>query len=200
MNNISLLKWDHQKTNHICKCAVALGSNLGNSLSILEGALSELSHISGIIVKSHSSWYKTKAVGPSQPDYFNACAVLEVEIAPRLLLNKLFFIENQFGRERQERWGPRTLDLDLLLYEDLILDTPTLQIPHPRMSDRSFVLVPLAEIAPNWIEPISGCRIQYLLHNVECDDVHLVKMVKNKGECNISTRKKGRDINLLIHK
>ena len=76
------------------------------------------------------------------------------------------------------------------LYEDLILDTPTLQIPHPRMSDRSFVLVPLAEIAPNWIEPISGCTIQYLLHNVECDDVHLLKMVKNKGEWNISTRKK----------
>ena len=183
MKNTSLLlKWDPQKTNHSCKCAVALGSNLGDSLGILEGALSQLSHISGIRVKSHSSWYKTKAVGPSQPDYFNACALLEVEIAPRLLLKKLLFVENQFGRERQEHWGPRTLDLDLLLYEDLILDTPTLQIPHPRMIDRSFVLVPLSEIAPNWIEPISGCTIQYLLHDVECGDVHLVKMVKNKGE------------------
>jgi 2-amino-4-hydroxy-6-hydroxymethyldihydropteridine diphosphokinase len=145
------------------RSAIALGSNLGDSLHTLEGALTKLSQTPGIIVRSRSSWYQTKAVGPPQPDYLNGCALLEVELAPQILLDKLLAIEMEFGRVRQERWGARTLDLDLLLYDDLILDTPTLQIPHPRMSDRSFVLVPLAEIAPNWVEPISRRTIQDLL-------------------------------------
>jgi len=154
------------------KCAVALGSNLGDSRQTLAAAVEHLAHLPGISLHAQSSWYRTKAVGPPQPDYLNACVVLSVEMAPQLLLETLGKIETQFGRVRQERWGPRSLDLDILLYDDLILNTPTLQLPHPRMRERAFVLAPLAEIAPDWVEPVSGWAIAELLQRVECSDIH----------------------------
>ncbi|NJR75564.1 MAG: 2-amino-4-hydroxy-6-hydroxymethyldihydropteridine diphosphokinase [Scytonema sp. CRU_2_7] len=154
--------------------AIALGSNLGDSRSILEAATETLAQTPGIILKAKSSWYKTKAVGPPQPDYINGAVILQVEMIPQLLLKTLLQIENKFGRVRQERWGARTLDLDLLLYNDLILNTPNLQVPHPRMRERAFVLVPLAEIAPDWVEPISGCAIKELVKKVGCSEVHLL--------------------------
>ncbi|MDM9380237.1 2-amino-4-hydroxy-6-hydroxymethyldihydropteridine diphosphokinase [Chlorogloeopsis sp. ULAP01] len=154
--------------------AIALGSNMGDSHAILEAALETLARTPGIILKAKSHWYKTKAVGPPQPDYLNGCAILQVDILPQLLLEILLDIEKKSGRIREERWGPRLLDLDLLLYDDLILDTPNLQIPHPRMQERAFVLVPLAEIAPDWIEPISGRRIKQLVKEVDCSEVHLL--------------------------
>lgn len=155
------------------RSAVALGSNIGDSQTILEAAIKSLAQTSGILLEAKSRWYKTKAVGPPQPDYLNGCVTLQVEMLPQQLLEILLGIEQQFGRVRQERWGPRTLDLDLLLFDDFIVDTPNLQIPHPRMRDRAFVLVPLAEIAPDWIEPVSGCVIKELLKEVDCSDVHL---------------------------
>ncbi|MBD2446939.1 2-amino-4-hydroxy-6-hydroxymethyldihydropteridine diphosphokinase [Nostoc sp. FACHB-152] len=155
--------------------ALALGSNLGDSQTILETAIAQLAALPGIELKSASSWYKTKAVGPPQPDYINGCAILQVAMTPQLLLDTLLATEQKFGRVRQERWGPRSLDLDLLLYDQVILDTPTLQIPHPRMRERAFVLVPLAEIAPDWIEPVSGYAIKQLVKDVDCSDVHLLK-------------------------
>lgn len=148
------------------KTAIALGSNLGDSLSILENALLELAQTPGIILVSQSRWYQTKAIGPTQPDYLNGCAILQVELTPEELLNTLLEIETKFGRVRLEKWGPRTLDLDLLLYGDIILDTPNLQIPHPRMTERAFVLVPLAEIAPDWIDPVSQKAIAFLQQEV----------------------------------
>ncbi|QDL06838.1 2-amino-4-hydroxy-6-hydroxymethyldihydropteridine diphosphokinase [Brasilonema octagenarum UFV-E1] len=154
--------------------AIALGSNLGNSQAILEAALEELEHTPDITVKSHSSWYRTKPIGPSQPDYLNGCALLEVQLSPQKLLETMLGIEQEFGRVRQERWGPRTLDLDVLLFDELILETPDLQIPHPRMTERAFVLVPLAEIAPDWIEPVSGMPISQLVQKVDCSGVSLV--------------------------
>jgi 2-amino-4-hydroxy-6-hydroxymethyldihydropteridine diphosphokinase len=154
------------------RSAIALGSNLGDSLAILAAALQNLAQTPGIAIEAQSSWYSTKAVGPPQPDYLNGCAILQVKILPQALLATLLAIEQQFGRVRQEHWGPRTLDLDLLLYDNLIVDQPNLQIPHPRMRERAFVLVPLAEIAPNWIEPISGQTIEALLQNVDRSDVH----------------------------
>lgn len=152
-------------------CAIALGSNLGDSHAILEAALSTLAATPNINLQAKSSWYQTKAVGPPQPDYLNGCAILHVQTQPQLLLETLLDIEAQFGRVRRERWGARSLDLDLLLYNDLILDTPTLQLPHPRLKERAFVLVPLAEIAPDWIEPVSGCAIAELLQAVDCSGV-----------------------------
>jgi 2-amino-4-hydroxy-6-hydroxymethyldihydropteridine diphosphokinase len=155
--------------------AIALGSNLGDSRAILEGAIEWLDRLSGITVVRRSQWYRTAPVGPPQPDYLNGCAILHVDCragcrvdySPQDLLAALLHIEQEFGRVRGERWGPRTLDLDLLLFDRLILDTPTLQIPHPRMRERAFVLVPLAEIAPDWIDPISGKSIVQL-----CEELH----------------------------
>jgi 2-amino-4-hydroxy-6-hydroxymethyldihydropteridine diphosphokinase len=146
--------------------AIALGSNLGDSLAILEGAIDRLERSPGISVRRYSRWYRTAPIGPPQPDYLNGCAVLDVESTPEALLETLLQIEREFDRVRGERWGPRTLDLDLLLYDGLILETPTLQIPHPRMRERAFVLIPLAEIAPDWNEPISGKAIAQLCEEV----------------------------------
>lgn len=151
--------------------AIALGSNLGDSRAILESALKILAQTPGISLQAQSGWYQTKAVGPPQPDYLNGCAILQTQMSPPQLLETLLGIETKFGRLRLERWGPRTLDLDLLLFDEIILDTPTLQLPHPRMRERAFVLVPLAEIAPAWIEPVSGMAIAELLRTVDCSGI-----------------------------
>ncbi|AFW93873.1 2-amino-4-hydroxy-6-hydroxymethyldihydropteridine diphosphokinase [Dolichospermum sp. UHCC 0352] len=160
--------------NNAARTAIALGSNIGNSQGILAGALEALAQTSGITIEAKSSWYRTKAIGPTQPDYLNGCAILLVQMSPQTLLQQLLTIEQKFGRERQEHWGPRTLDLDLLLYDDLILHQPNLQIPHPRMTERAFVLVPLVEIAPDWIDPISQRVIRDLLLEIDTNDVHLL--------------------------
>ena len=142
--------------------AIALGSNLGDSLAILEAALVALDEHADIALVSRSNWHKTAPIGPPQPDYLNGCALLRTTLEPQALLEQLLAIEQRFGRQRGERWGPRHLDLDLLLYADQRVDTDDLQIPHPRMRERAFVLVPLAEIAPDWVEPVSGLTIAVL--------------------------------------
>jgi len=152
--------------------AIALGSNLGNSREILEAALQSLSQRQGIQVLKRSRWYQTAAVGPPQPDYLNGCALLSVALSPQKLLGILLQTEAQFGRVRRERWGPRTLDLDLLLYADWVLNLPELQIPHPRMRERAFVLIPLAEICPDCVDPVSGDTITQLAKTVDWSGVH----------------------------
>lgn len=151
--------------------AIALGSNLGDSRAILDSSLKILDQTPGISLELQSSWYCTEPVGPPQPDYLNGCALLKVEMNPPELLETLLAIEAKFGRVRQERWGPRILDLDLLWFDDLILETPKLTLPHPCLRERAFVLVPLAEIAPNWIDPISGKAIAQLVQEVDCSGV-----------------------------
>lgn len=153
------------------RCAIGLGSNLGDSRATLEEALRLLAQTPGITLNATSGWYLTKAVGPPQPDYLNGCALLDVQRSPQELLETLLGVEAKFGRVRREKWGPRTLDLDLLLFDNLILETSTLVIPHPRMRERAFVLVPLAEIAPDWVEPISGKAIAHLLKAVDSSGV-----------------------------
>lgn len=155
------------------KCAIALGSNLGESRTILEKSLKILAKTPGVTLQRCSSWYQTTPVGPPQPDYLNGCALLEVQLTPQELLTNLLKIETKFGRIRKEHNGPRTLDLDILLFDDLILNTPHLQIPHPRMNQRAFVLIPLAEIAPDWIEPVSSCAIAQLVQTLDCSGVKL---------------------------
>lgn len=155
----------------LIKVAIALGSNLGNSSEIISQTLQVLQATKGINCLHCSSLYQTVPVGPPQPDYLNACVTLEVDLSPLALLDTLLAIESQFGRVRKERWQARTLDLDLILYGDLILDTPRLTIPHPRMSDRAFVLVPLAEIAADGIDPITQKTIGQLLQGLDCSGV-----------------------------
>jgi 2-amino-4-hydroxy-6-hydroxymethyldihydropteridine diphosphokinase len=136
--------------------AIALGSNLGASRTTLDEALEALSRNEGVRVIRRSSWYRSAPIGPVQPDYVNGCALLEVSLAPEALLDVLQATENRFGRVRAERWGPRTLDLDLILYGAQRIATERLEVPHPRMAERAFVLLPLAEIAADWIDPVSG--------------------------------------------
>jgi 2-amino-4-hydroxy-6-hydroxymethyldihydropteridine diphosphokinase len=151
--------------------AVALGSNLGDSYRLLESALKVLADQPGIALETQSPVYQTIAVGPPQPDYLNCCALFATYLDPEAFLAILLQTEAQFGRIRRERWGPRLLDLDLLLFDDLILEQPNLQIPHPHLSERAFVLVPLNDIAPNWIEPISQKTIAALVQQVDCAGV-----------------------------
>jgi 2-amino-4-hydroxy-6-hydroxymethyldihydropteridine diphosphokinase len=153
------------------RAAIALGANLGDTVATLNSAIAVLAQHPNITLISRSSWYQTAAVGPPQPDYINGCIVIETELEPQELLTLLLTIEDQFGRVRQERWGARTLDLDLLLYSDRTLSTPHLELPHPRMAIRAFVLVPLAEIAPTWIDPISSRSIEQLVLMVNCTEV-----------------------------
>ncbi len=154
------------------RCAIALGSNLGNSQQILANAIDRLKTFPEIELIAVSSWYITAPVGPPQPDYLNGCATIKTSLTPLELLNTLHAIEAEFGRVRVEIWGARTLDLDLLLCAQEIIDIPALQLPHPRMNERAFVLIPLAEIAPNWIEPKSGDTIETLRNKLECVGVN----------------------------
>lgn len=143
-------------------CAIALGSNLGDSQQILRAALVALHDPPIVELVAQSSVYQTVAIGPVQPDILNACVLINTTLAPQHLLSRLLQIEHTFGRVRRQRWGPRTLDLDLIFYGQVCLTEPNLHIPHPRLRERAFVLVPLAEIAPNWLDPVSGQSVRLL--------------------------------------
>jgi 2-amino-4-hydroxy-6-hydroxymethyldihydropteridine diphosphokinase len=148
-------------------CAIALGSNLGDSRRTLQLALAALHSPPDQLLVAQSSLYQTVAIGPPQPDILNACALVHTTLSPKGFLQRLLSIEQDFGRVRRERWGPRTLDLDLLFYDQAIITEPGLHIPHPRLRERAFVLVPLAEIAPHWLDPVTGQSIQDLCKAVD---------------------------------
>lgn len=142
---------------------IGLGSNLGDSAAILADAAQALADTPGVRVKAVSSLYYTAPVGGvQQPDYCNQAALLTTSLGPEELLGVLLAIEAEFGRTRTVRWGPRTLDLDLLLYGQEVLATPTLTVPHPRLHERGFVLAPLVELSPEWTHPTKGCTIKQL--------------------------------------
>jgi 2-amino-4-hydroxy-6-hydroxymethyldihydropteridine diphosphokinase len=137
---------------------IALGANIpspaGTPRQTLDAAIARLAELGH--VTANSSYYETAPVGfADQPTFLNAAIALETQLDPQTLLDRLLEIERSFGRDRSHGIpnGPRTLDLDLLLYGDRILDTHVLQLPHPRMAQRSFVLLPMAEIAPELVHP-----------------------------------------------
>jgi len=136
---------------------VALGANIGEPAATVLAAFTALADLSGSRVLRTSSLYRTAPVGlRNQPDFINAAAALETTLGAEALLTALLDVEVRFGRHRRERNGPRTLDLDLLLYNDIELDLPRLTLPHPRLHLRAFVLQPLAEIAPHLEIPGRG--------------------------------------------
>lgn len=144
---------------------VALGANLGDAAQTLRLALKALARVPGVEVLKASSLYRTAPVDSSGPDYLNAVVALRTQLAPHALLDALQAIENNHGRERPYPNAPRTLDLDLLLYGTTRLNTHRLTVPHPRMHQRAFVLVPLAEIAPDLVsqsmmERVAGQAIE----------------------------------------
>ncbi|GAA3749069.1 2-amino-4-hydroxy-6-hydroxymethyldihydropteridine diphosphokinase [Terriglobus aquaticus] len=153
--------------------AIALGSNLagehGSREAILEGAVNALNALG--TVKARSTWHETDPVGyAEQPRFLNGAVLLQTDLPPQELLRGLLRVEQRFGRDRTHGIanGPRTLDLDLLLYDDLILEAPELVLPHPAMHTRSFVLAPLAEIAPDWIHPLLRTSVRDLFASVSC--------------------------------
>jgi 2-amino-4-hydroxy-6-hydroxymethyldihydropteridine diphosphokinase len=130
---------------------VALGSNLGDPLGQVEQAFEALNRLPATRLVARSRLYRSTPMGgpPGQPDYLNAVARLVTGLAPLDLLRGLQAIEQASGRQRGERWGPRTLDLDVLVYGSVQIDSAELQVPHPRMTERPFVLLPLYEVAPS---------------------------------------------------
>jgi len=153
---------------------LSMGSNLGDRLELLRSGVKGLAATPGVRVVKLSSIYETTPVGVTgQPDYLNLVAAIETELTPYELLRTCLAIEKENGRERSVRWGPRTLDLDILLYDDVHMETDDLVIPHPRMKERAFVLVPLLEIEPeivvlgqpasDWLDqiPDKGQKVRY---------------------------------------
>ena len=144
------------------RAAIALGSNLGDRQAHLAHAVSRLSEILANL--RHSTWYDTAPVGvsPDQPRYLNGAVIGETTLPARALLGRLLELEGERGRTRPSAMAPRTLDLDLILYGDAVIREPGLQVPYPRFRERLFVLEPLAEIAPDWIDPETGEAISVL--------------------------------------
>lgn len=153
------------------KALISLGSNLGDSIATLKSALALLKNTSGIKIDKISSFYKTPPVGGViQDDFINACALLDVAFNAHDLMQTLLDIEKEFKRERIIRWGPRTLDLDLIDFNGEISNDSFITLPHPRAYQRAFVLVPANEIAPDLL--LGGkYSIQHYLKNLSENDI-----------------------------
>jgi 2-amino-4-hydroxy-6-hydroxymethyldihydropteridine diphosphokinase len=136
------------------RTVVAFGANLGDRLATMRAAARELATVAEVEATSHV--YATAAVGPPQPDYLNAAALVRTTEPPDKLLDALLSIEGRLGRVRAEKWGPRTIDLDLLWIEATVVATARLVVPHPRLRERAFALVPLLELVPDARDPRTG--------------------------------------------
>jgi 2-amino-4-hydroxy-6-hydroxymethyldihydropteridine diphosphokinase len=146
------------------KIFIGLGSNLGERESMIRLALEDLSRLPETRLLRASSLYDTEPVGEVvQPNFLNAVAELDSELSARQLLWNLHLIEKRLGRVRTQRWGPRTIDLDLLLYGDEVIESSDLRVPHPELALRSFVLVPLVELDPMLVHPVTGETLLHLL-------------------------------------
>ncbi|MDW2744321.1 2-amino-4-hydroxy-6-hydroxymethyldihydropteridine diphosphokinase [Atlantibacter subterraneus] len=147
---------------------LAIGSNLASPLEQVNAALAALAEIPESQLVAVSDFYRTPPLGPQdQPDYLNAAVALETALAPEALLDHTQRIELQQGRERKaHRWGPRTLDLDIMLFGEMQIDTPRLTVPHYDMKNRAFMLLPLAQIAPDLRFP-DGDKLSDLLANLD---------------------------------
>lgn len=156
---------------------VAIGGNQGPVRATLDAAVEAIGELPGTRVRQRSSLYRTPAWGRTdQPDFINGVIALETTLDAPGLLAALLGIERRFGRLRDSeagRWGPRTLDLDLLLHDDQVLELPGLSLPHPRLHERAFVLVPLAEIAPDLVVPGRG-RVDGLLAKVDASGIQAI--------------------------
>jgi 2-amino-4-hydroxy-6-hydroxymethyldihydropteridine diphosphokinase len=148
---------------------IGLGANLGDRRATLCSALTALGQHGR--VRGISAVYETAPVGPAQPDFLNAAVLLESRLSPQALLAELLGIERRHGRERRERWGPRTLDLDLLCADELVLDEPGLSLPHPQLPLRAFALMPLLDVVPGARDARTGMAYAEHLARLERHDV-----------------------------
>ena len=159
-------------------CLLSLGSNVGHREATIAAAIGEITALPDVQLIRHSGWHRSRPVGgpPGQGEYVNSAAVIETTIAPLTLLSELQSIEARHGRQRGERWAPRTLDIDILLYGNEVSETPMLTLPHPRMTFRTFVLAPAAEVAPKMRHPVIGWPVERMLLHLQqaSDSVALV--------------------------
>lgn len=154
---------------------IALGGNIGPVLQYFMYARSALQSMEHCVVVKHSPVYSTPALGPQgQDDYLNAVLSIQTTDTPNILLSHLHDIENACLRTRTQHWGPRTLDLDMIDYAGFICSTPVLTLPHPEAMHRAFVLLPLADIIPDWQHPVSKRYIQDLLAGCDCQGIQRI--------------------------
>ncbi len=148
---------------------LALGANLGDRAATLSKARAALQRAAGINLLAHSPLYETEPVGgpEGQGPYLNAVVAATTELDPQEVLALCQELEREFGRERGEAWGPRTLDLDILCYGDQVLETPALVLPHPRLHERRFVLAPLCDLAPELVHPVLKKSVRRLLAELD---------------------------------
>jgi len=146
---------------------VGIGSNLGDREFLIRKAVESLRQLPQTNVSGVSSLYDTEPVGETeQPPFLNAVAWIETELAPRELLWQMLLIEKRMGRVRSKRWGPRSIDLDLLFYDDELIEEPDLSVPHPEAHRRAFVLLPLLELDPNFRHPVTGETVRRMIQKL----------------------------------
>lgn len=159
---------------------LGLGSNVGDRLRFLQKAVGAVGGLSATSVIRSSTVYETEPVGEKeQPDFLNAALEIESDLAPEELFLRLKEIEKNLGRTQTTRWGPREIDIDLLYYGHLIIEAENLRIPHPEVARRRFVLTPLAELAPDFMDPRERQTVLELLHT--CRDTSRVRATKWKS-------------------
>jgi 2-amino-4-hydroxy-6-hydroxymethyldihydropteridine diphosphokinase len=151
------------------RCLLGFGANLGDRRKTLECAVDVLRGLENVKVVAVSCWHRSQPVGgPSgQGEFLNGAVVVETTLDPHALLLVAGQIEDQFGRKRGVRWAARTLDIDLLLYDEQIIRTPSLEVPHPRMHLRQFVLGPAAEVVPDWVHPQLNQTVSQLCQQLD---------------------------------
>jgi 2-amino-4-hydroxy-6-hydroxymethyldihydropteridine diphosphokinase len=154
----------------VSRAYIGLGANLGDARATLQAACDALGRLPGTTVLARSAWYRSAPINAQGPAFINGVAALDTALAPLALLDALQAIEHEHGRQRPYRNAPRTLDLDLLLYDDLQLASERLTLPHPRLHQRAFALLPLAELAPEIQIPGQG-PMRNLLERVAGQDV-----------------------------
>ncbi|MEO0081135.1 MAG: 2-amino-4-hydroxy-6-hydroxymethyldihydropteridine diphosphokinase [candidate division WOR-3 bacterium] len=148
---------------------LGLGANVGNRLRNFELAVAHISHLGPV---RRSFWYETEPVGmPDAASFLNGVLRLDTTTPPTVLLDQLLAVEQELGRKQAERSGPRTIDIDILLYGTQIVDKPGLCVPHPRMHERAFVLVPLCDLAPDAVHPRLGRTMRELLDGLDTSGV-----------------------------
>ncbi len=157
---------------------LCLGTNMGDRVRHLQDAIDSLPP--AVTVVQLSSIYETKPVGyTEQKEFLNQVLKAESGLPPFELLNHVKIIETKMGRTPTFRFGPRPIDLDILFYDDLVLETPKLTIPHPRLPDRAFALVPMVEIAPDWVHPVMQKTVREMLESISQEDVRLFDKPKS---------------------